>query len=271
MKLPKSTSTDQKDYNRAVPAVEQAGRILVALARHSSGGMLLTEICKQVGIHNSKGYSILNTLESFGFVKRSLETKAYSLGLGLVFLSQRVLESLDVPQAVGPYLRRLSSGTGSSAFLAMISDDKVYVVAKDQGSQIVAVSVRLGQRFPLYWGAHGKAILSLLSEEEWYRLLAADAVSFRDRGKPYDFAGLKKELEHCRKYGYASDVGEQKEGVNVVAAPVFGPTAKLLGALVVIGTFSVELVDQYGKQVAAEACKFSQSMACSAVDRMAVP
>ncbi len=260
MKLPKPTSKDQKGYNRVVPAVDQAGRILLTLARHESGSMLLTEICKKVGIHNSKGYSILNTLESFGFVQRNPESKAYSLGIGLIFLSQRVLDSLDVRQSAAPFLRRLSSHTASTAFLGWISDNKFYVVAKDHGSQIVAVTFRLGQRFPLYWGAHGKAILSVLPDEERERIISSGAFSFKNRGKPYDLAHLEQHLEFCRKNGYAIDVGEQKEGINVVAAPIFGPTAKLLGAFVVIGTFPNDLLEEYGQQVAAEARKFSQSM-----------
>lgn len=261
MKLPKPASKDQKDYNRVVPAVEQAGRILVALAGNDSGGMLLTEICKKVGIHNSKGYSILNTLESFGFVQRNPESKAYSLGIGLVFLSQRVLDSLDVRQAAGPFLRNLSSETASTAFLGWISDDRFYVVAKDHGSQIVTVTFRLGQRFPLYWGAHGKAILSILPDDERDKILSSGAFSFRYRGEPYDLPRLEKELALCRKNGYAVDVGDQTEGINVLAAPVVGPTGRPLGAMVVIGTFAVELVEEYGKLVAAEAGKFSHSMA----------
>jgi DNA-binding IclR family transcriptional regulator len=145
--------------------------------------------------------------------------------------------------------------------LGWISDDKFYVVAKDHGSQIVAVTFRLGQRFPLYWGAHGKAILSVLHDEERDKILSVGVFAFRDKGEPYDLARLEKVLALCRKNGYAVDVGEQTEGINVVAAPVFGPTAKILGAFVVIGTFPVDLVEEYGQLVAAEAREFSHSMA----------
>ena len=47
------------EYSSLVPAVEQASRILMALAQNRSSKMTLTEICGVVGIHKSKGYSIL--------------------------------------------------------------------------------------------------------------------------------------------------------------------------------------------------------------------
>ena len=96
---PQNSAETKSDYSQLVPAVEQATQILLALARQQSGKMSLTEVCKTVGIHNSKGYSILNTLQKFALVQRDPETKAYSLGLGLVFLSQRVLDTLDLRQA----------------------------------------------------------------------------------------------------------------------------------------------------------------------------
>lgn len=57
--------------------------------------MTLTEICGVVGIHKSKGYSILNTLRQFAFVQRSSDSKTYSLGPGLLFLSSKVLNNMD--------------------------------------------------------------------------------------------------------------------------------------------------------------------------------
>ena len=69
-----------------VPAVEQASRVLFCLAGHSSSHMSLTEICAQVGIHKSKAYSILQTLQGSGLRSPTLERslalrKADELGL----------------------------------------------------------------------------------------------------------------------------------------------------------------------------------------------
>ena len=242
------------------PAVEEASRVLITLARNNPGKMNLTQIRKEVGIHNSKAFSILNTLQKFGFVQKDPVTKTYSLGMGLIFLSQKVLETLDLREVASPFLSRLSSGTNSTAFLGLISGNYVYVTAKDEGSQTVAVTFRIGQRFPLFWGTHGKAILAFLPEEERKQILASDGLSFRSQGVPIDLRDLERELIACKKSGFAVDVDETKIGIRSVAAPVFGPTAKLIGAFVVIGTFPGDLADDYGRRVANEARVFSQSL-----------
>ena len=75
-----------------VPAVEQASRVLFCLAGSSSSQMSLLEICDRVGIHKSKAYSILQTLQKFGLVQRFSDRKGYALGPGLITLSRKVLD-----------------------------------------------------------------------------------------------------------------------------------------------------------------------------------
>ena len=48
-----------------------------------------------------------------------------------------------------------------------------------------------------------------------------------------------------------------KSGVNGVASPVFGPARRLIGSLVVLGTFTKESAERYGAEVSAAAGKFS--------------
>jgi hypothetical protein len=61
-KKPKKNKKSKSGYKPIVPAVEQASRILLCLGESPNFKMRLTEICKQIGIHKSKGHSILNML-----------------------------------------------------------------------------------------------------------------------------------------------------------------------------------------------------------------
>jgi len=76
-RLPKSGLKGKSAYKPSVPAVEQASRVLLCLGESPNFKMKLTEICKQVGIHKSKGHSILNTLKQFGFVEKDPQAKTY--------------------------------------------------------------------------------------------------------------------------------------------------------------------------------------------------
>ncbi len=250
----------KREYSSLVPAVEQASRILLALAENQSRRMTLTEICGEVGLHKSKGYSILNTLQHFAFVQRSSDSKSYSLGPGLLFLSSKILSSMDFREAVAPILQHLSSQTNSTAFLGLISDSHVFVVAKDEGTQDIGVTIRLGHRFPLTWGAHGKSIVAFLSETERQEVLAKSRPYFHGTPHSFDPSRLEQEMAQCRKTGYATDLGEMIAGVHAVASPVFGPGGKLMGSLAIIGTFAKDCVEAHGAALTVAATRFSESI-----------
>ncbi len=247
-------------YTSLVPAVEQASRILLCLAQDPSVRLTLTDICKRVGIHKSKGYSILNTLLHFGFVQRDLQSKTYALGTGLLFLSSQVLKNLDLHRAAEPFLQTLSVRTKSTAFLAKMEGKYVYVIAKDEGNQDIGVFITMGHRFPVTWGAHGKAIAAFASDSEREAILGQEKLYFYGDPSVFDANRLEDELVMCRENGYAVDLGEMHTGIRAVAAPVFGPEARLIGSLVVMGTFPNELLATHGFLAAQTARDFSRSI-----------
>ena len=72
------------DTTYKVPAIEQAIHVMLFLANSGSNSKSLTDICREVGIHRSKAYSILNTLNEHGLVK-NLQMRLrfeFSLNLG---------------------------------------------------------------------------------------------------------------------------------------------------------------------------------------------
>jgi DNA-binding IclR family transcriptional regulator len=131
------------DERYLVPAVEQASRILFGLAGALSPHMSLIEICAQVGIHKSKAFSILETLQRFRLVQKNPNGKGYSLGPGLVSLSRKVLDDLNPPRLAQPILEELARKASSTAVLGLIVDKNVFVAAKHEGR------VTLG--YDAYW------------------------------------------------------------------------------------------------------------------------
>jgi DNA-binding IclR family transcriptional regulator len=248
------TKNDEKESRiPTVPAVEQASRVLICLARDKSSRMNLTEVCRKVGIHKSKGYSILNTLQKFGFVQRDPENKLYSLGPGLISLSRKVLDTLDYRAVVGPFLEGLAVETKSTALFGVIADGNFFIVAKHEGNQDFGVTMRLGFRFPITAGAHGKAVVSFMPEEERRTILSSKKLFFHGDPENLDRERLRSEFENCRKSGYAFDVGGLHPGINAIASPVAGAGGKLIGALLVIGTFAEAKIGELGATVAKEA------------------
>lgn len=260
-KLQKGGIKRRSVYNPSVPAVEQASRVLLCLGESPSFKMKLTEICHQVGIHKSKGYSILNTLKQFRFVEKDPQTKTYSLGPALIFLSRHVLDNLHYPEIVAPFLDDLAKETNGTALFGLIYGEHLMVVGKREGNQNIGFTIRLGHRFHITLGAHGKAIVAFMPEPDKEKILAKKKVYFHGFNTlQLDRERLRDELNKCRQLGYAQDVGEVTQGVNFISAPVFGVQEKIMGCIVLIGTFAESLIEKYGPKAADIARRISYKL-----------
>ncbi|OGP60628.1 MAG: hypothetical protein A2162_03710 [Deltaproteobacteria bacterium RBG_13_52_11b] len=246
-------------YHSAVPAVEQACRILTCLGK-SPKKMSLTEICKEVGIHKSKGHAILSTLNQFGFVEKNPEAKTYALGVGLLFLSRSVLDHLSYPEIVNPLLADLAQETNATALFGLIQGDHVLVVAKHEGNQQIGFTLKVGHSFHLTLGAHGKAIVAFMPEGQRKRLLTRKRLFFYGDPSCMEMTRLKEELEACRREGYAKERGEVTPGVSAVSAPLFGLDEKIIGCVILMGTFPETMFEQYGGKVSGVARQVSYKL-----------
>lgn len=222
--------------------------------------MNLTEICKIVGIHKSKGYSILNTLQRFGFVQKDQTGKTYSLGLGLISLSRRVLDNVNYSESANPLLETLARKTNSTALFGLNTDDNVFIVAKQEPGQQIGITTRVGHRFNITHGAHGKAIMAFLPQTERERILSKGRLFFHGDASKFDRERLERELIECRKMGYAWDMGELNPGMNIIASPVFDAQGGVIGSIFIIGTFGESAIAEYGPLVDKCAKAFSSTL-----------
>jgi DNA-binding IclR family transcriptional regulator len=260
-KLPRGGMKGKSVYKPSAPAVEQACRVLLCLGESVDFKMRLTEICRQVGIHKSKGHSILSTLRQFGMVERDPQSKTYSLGPSLIFLSRHVLDNLHYPEIVGPFLDSLAKETNGTALFGLIDGDHLLVVGEREGNQNIGFSIRPGHRFHITLGAHGKAIVAFMPEADRERVLSKKRVYFHGLDiSRLNMKRLRDELAKCRRLGYARDMGEVTAGVHFVSAPVFGVQEKVIGCIILVGTFPESLIDKYGSKTAGMARQISYKL-----------
>lgn len=260
-RLPRESIKRKSLDKPLVPAVEQASRILLCLGENPDFKMKLTDICRQVGIYKSKGHSILNTLKQFGFVEKDPQLKTYSLGHALIFLSRHVLDNLYYPDIVAPFLDGLAKETNGTALFGLILGDHLLVIGKREGNQNIGLSIRLGHRFHITLGAHGKAIAAFMPEADREKILAKKRIYFHGLDvSRLNLGRLREELNQCRQLGYAQDVGEVTMGVNFISAPVFGVQEKMVGCIILIGTFAENLIEKYGPKTSEIARRISYKL-----------
>ena len=187
-------STKKNNDRYVSPAVEQAARILFSLAEAQAPFLSLIEICDRVGIHKSKAFTILETLQRFGLIRKNEEGKGYALGPSLISLSRKVLDDLSAPRLAEPILEELVSKVGTTAALGLIAGRNVFVATKREGAGPVVVTMRVGHRLPLTYGCHGKAIAAFLPQMELEELLRDKKLYFY--GDPSRFDKAKSHARH---------------------------------------------------------------------------
>lgn len=254
--------SEQSRY--VVPAVDQACRVLFTLLKSDQGALTLTEICRNTGINKGKVYSLLKTLEKHGLVMKKVEQKGYSLGPAFVSFSRKVLDSLNIPKLAEPVLKDLSEKTGSTAVLGLIIQDAFYIVSKYERKNDLGINCRIGMRFPVTFASHGKAIAACLSDSELEELLRKPKLYFYGKPERYDKERVLKEIEECRRKGFALEVGDVNAGINTVASAVIGPNNKPIGAIILFGLFPAQTAIELGPYVHKAAVRLSKMIGADA-------
>lgn len=255
-------------YLQLVPAVDQSIRLLFALVNMMGGEASLTELAKEVGISKSKGLAILNTLRNAGLVTRNDRTKNYRLGPNVLLLSRALINNTDLGQEAIPYLEELAAQTGCSIHLGVVSGETMFVAARRHVPGGTYIAIDVGQRYPLTWGAHGRAYLATLTPEEFERRLSQSSIlqageTARDA---IDRETLRAEVEESRRLGYGTSVGTTWSGLNAVSAvltvdfPEEPEVKRVAGFVVAVGSFSPEKAHEIGLRTVEAADKISQQL-----------
>jgi DNA-binding IclR family transcriptional regulator len=99
-----------------------------------------------------------------------------------------------------------------------------------------------------------------MPETERGKILSRKKLFFYRDPSCVDKELLREELTRCRALGYSQDIGNITPGVNVISAPLFANHEKLIGCLILIGTFPEKRIEEYGPKVADMAFHISQKL-----------
>lgn len=227
-------NTDSPASRTTVQSVERTLDILEALADRGEAG--IAQLSHQVGLHASTVHRLLSTLISRGYVRQNHETGRYQLGLKALDVARAVRDHLDLRMEALPILRELMQKSGETANLAVLDGQHlVYLEQVSSPGWMLRMFVQVGARAPLHSTASGKVLLAYLPEIELNKKLADYTLTPYASRTIVDKGILLSELAEVRRAGYATDYGEQEEGVSCVAGPVRDSTGRVVAAISVSG------------------------------------
>ena len=199
--------------------LDKAIKILELLSEEAHG-LPVSEISRELGFPKSTTHHILQTFLSHHYISQHVETKKYSLGVGILQISSTLLANLDINKIAEEYLQELYEKSREIVHLYILREGKIACVAKVGNPRGLTLSSSVGWITEPHAAGGGKV---LLAEEPREKILSIypDKVLRRYGKKTItNFDELLRELEKIRRQGYAIDDEEYYQGIRCIAAPV---------------------------------------------------
>jgi DNA-binding IclR family transcriptional regulator len=229
---------------KTVQSIERVFDILELLS-HEPKGLNLTKVGTSLDIHKSTVHRLLMVLKKRGYIEKDEESGRYRLGPGFVELASLLLNSIELKTEAEPNLRRLSQITSQTVFLATLQDKEVVYLEKvEQFSSIRKYSV-IGQRRPVYCTSLGKALIMNRSVEEVKELLGDIPFHKYTPNTHGNLKALLRDLEICRKRGWAADNEEFEPETNCLSAPILDYRGIVVAAVSAVwSTFNTAITNE---------------------------
>jgi DNA-binding IclR family transcriptional regulator len=217
-----------EDRGSGIQVIARAGELLRVLQAHP-GGLSQAEIGERLTMARSTVSRILNALEDEGLVASRGPRGRYRLGPEIARMASTV--RLGVVTDMHAFLMELSRRLDETVDLSILDGDRADFVDQVVPPRRLRATSAVGESFPLYCCANGKALLAALSPEQRAHALPSRLVPLTP-GTITDRAALREELERIRAEGVAYDREEQTEGICAVGVALPGVSSELVAVSV---------------------------------------
>lgn len=192
-----------------VQVIARAAAIMRAL-EDTTTGLSLGEIALKVGLARSTVQRIVAALETEKLVVPASPTGRVRLGPTILRLAGSV--RTDFSMLAKPFLVELSKELHETVDLASIKGDHLVFIDQVIGSQRLRTVSAVGEAFPLYCTANGKAYLAELDDTQ-IEALIGKSYTARTQNTLTKLSQLLDDVQTARRNGYAIDREEHAPGI----------------------------------------------------------
>lgn len=203
-----------------IQVIARAADIMRAL-RLAPAGLSQAEVAEQVGLARSTIHRLLNALEDEGLVESDGPRGRYRLGPEVSRLADTARRGLLA--SLHPKLEELSHEVNETVDLSVLDRARATFVDQVVAPHRLRAVSSVGESFPLYCTANGKAFLAAMSPHDLARATAGTLPRLTEHTIT-DHEALALELERVRAGGIAYDREEHSEGICAVGTVIRGLT-----------------------------------------------
>lgn len=237
-------------------SVDRAFTLLERLA-DADGPLTLSELADLTDLPMPTIHRLLRFLTNEGYVRQEA-SKRYALGLRMIRFGQSASRGLG--SWATPHLMTLVENFGETTNMAMLEGDACVYVAQVPSPRSMRMFTEVGRVVMPHCTGVGKAIMSMLSDEQVAGLLKRTGMPPRTEHTIVTVDAMLAALAQARDDGYALDDGEQELGVRCVAVPLTGlPFFAAISVSGPSGRLTMDDVPRIAPQLQAVAAQISSN------------
>jgi DNA-binding IclR family transcriptional regulator len=192
--------------------------------------LTLVEIAGASALTPPTTHRLLRALQSHELVVFDERRRQYSLGPGVMRLSDAATARNDVIRLAPASLQQLRDDSGETVALHWRVEHMRICLLEILSIRPLHIASGVGNAYPLVAGASGKAILAHLPTPDVNEIIRTNAsLTTAQRSK------LEKELAIVRTHGYALSFAETVPGASGIAAPILDRDRRAVAAINLTG------------------------------------
>jgi len=208
-------SVVSKSENSTRPGIQVIARAaaILRILESENAGLSLAQIAKRANLPRSTVQRIVNALADEQLLIAATRTARVMLGPAIVRMAANT--RFDFATYVRPHLESLAEATGETVDLSLQRGDKMVFIDQIKSNHRLNAVSAVGESFPVFSSANGKAALALLSDDE-ISILLKDQLYAETPNTITSVRKLMQEIESIREVNYAVDNEEHTEGISAI-------------------------------------------------------
>lgn len=181
----------------------------------------LTELARELGAPVSSCLGLVRTLTSLGYLYETARRQGYYPTGRLLAMAQRIARSDPILEKVGPTLAALRDTVAETVVLGKLAPDGevLYLDVLPSPHPISYVADPGAQRH-LHSNSLGKALMSLMTEEERQKLLKGRKLERFNERTLVTIEAIENDIALSRERGWFQNLGESMDDVGAIAWPL---------------------------------------------------
>jgi len=176
-----------------------------------------SDVARALGIAETSCLDLLHTLVQQGYLARTIRTRKFYPTRKLAALSEKIKANDPLQKLVNEVVESLVQKTAETALCGRINNGAVEVIAIGEGQHELRYIQHVGARIALNASALGKALLSLLPEDQAVEQIQIKGLKKTTPTTQTDLEKFLQSIRETRQRGWAAVYDEGTEGVGALA------------------------------------------------------